>query len=101
MYREGFKWTFFGKILWWPYEYVTGEQARIDREREDAIQKEIDDIAAEKAAREARLEILKRGGKTKKPKKGNHAGGTRAETGRDRGAAAQATRGGGGDASGT
>ena len=69
VYREGFKWTFFGKILWWPYEYVTGEQARIDREREDAIQKEIDDIAAEKAAREARLEILKRGGKTKKPKK--------------------------------
>ena len=69
MYREGFKWTFFGKILWWPYEYVTGEQARIDREREDAIQKEIDDIAAEKAAKEARLEILKRGGKTKKPKK--------------------------------
>ena len=44
-------------------------QARIDREREDAIQKEIDDIAAEKAAKEARLEILKRGGKTKKPKK--------------------------------
>ena len=69
VYREGFKWTFFGKILWWPYEYVTGTQARIDREREDAIQKEIDDIAAEKAAKEARLEILKRGGKTKKPKK--------------------------------
>ena len=55
VYREGFKWTFFGKILWWPYEYVTGTQARIDREREDAIQKEIDDIAAEKAAKEARL----------------------------------------------
>ena len=69
VYREGFKWTFLGKILWFPYEYVTGNQARLDREREEAIQKEIDDIAAEKAAKEARLAILRRGGKTKAPKK--------------------------------
>ena len=67
--REGFKWTLLGKILWFPYEYVTGNQARLDREREEAIQKEIDDIAAEKAAKEARLAILRRGGKTKAPKK--------------------------------
>lgn len=69
VYREGFKWTLLGKILWFPYEYVTGNQARLDREREEAIQKEIDDIAAEKAAKEARLAILRRGGKTKAPKK--------------------------------